>query len=313
MEASILIVEDDPGIRELLQVWLQEAGYRTREAASGPEALDLLQAERPELIVLDLMLPGMSGIQFCKRLKQDPALGNIPVLVVTALRELSTKEAALESGADDFVVKPISENALLPRVKALLQVQGVRQGLNRALAYLQVLDDAPPPARPAAPPPREDFDAFAPPRAASDRGTILIIEETPITRDFYGSLLGDQGFTVLRASTIREGLKILGGVPVEAVILAERMAGGEEREVLARLRGTQPGLPILLLVEDTRSINRALALRQGVFDLVCKDRPISLASLAVSRAVRYARGVRREGPAAPQRDTGPAGPRDTVE
>ena len=117
----ILVVDDEPQNLELMEAILQDAGYKVFQAAGGEEALAVAHEKRPDLIILDLMMPGLSGFEVCARVKMDPQTGGIPVLFVTALNQIADKERALAVGGDDFVTKPVQYAELLARVEALFE------------------------------------------------------------------------------------------------------------------------------------------------------------------------------------------------
>jgi two-component system, OmpR family, alkaline phosphatase synthesis response regulator PhoP len=117
----VLIVEDDADIRELIRYNLAEEGFAVDEAADGAQALDRMQRRMPDLVVLDLMLPGMPGLEICRRIRSAPATAQLPVLIVTAKGTEVDRVLGLEMGADDYVVKPFSPRELVARVKALLR------------------------------------------------------------------------------------------------------------------------------------------------------------------------------------------------
>jgi len=119
--SKILIVEDDPDIRELLRFNLEKAGYTLFLAEDGEKALTLARKHSPDIILLDLMLPGVDGLEVCRTLKKDPELQRIPVIMVTAKGEELDRVVGLELGADDYVVKPFSPQELVSRVKAVLR------------------------------------------------------------------------------------------------------------------------------------------------------------------------------------------------
>lgn len=121
MAASILVVEDEPAIQELLTLNLKQAGYQPLRAMSVEQAQLLMRETQPDLIILDWMLPGMSGIEFARRLKGDGASKEIPIIMLTAKGEEIDKVRGLEVGADDYVTKPFSPRELLARVKAVLR------------------------------------------------------------------------------------------------------------------------------------------------------------------------------------------------
>ena len=116
---KILAVDDDDSIRELLELQLTRNGYEALTAADGREALD--KASRADLILLDVMLPGIDGFEICRRLKADPVLRAVPIIMLTAKAEEIDKVLGLELGADDYLVKPFSIRELLARVKAVLR------------------------------------------------------------------------------------------------------------------------------------------------------------------------------------------------
>ena len=118
---SILVVEDEDDIRELLRYNLAKEGYRVTGAASGEEALKAVKAARPDLLVLDLMLPGLDGLEVCRSLKQDPHTRNLPIVMLTAKGEEADIVTGLELGADDYVTKPFSLRVLLARLRAVLR------------------------------------------------------------------------------------------------------------------------------------------------------------------------------------------------
>ena len=118
---KILIVEDETDIAQLVKFCLEKEGFRTSVAKSGMEALHLLKSERPELVILDLMLPEMDGIEVCKKIRSAPDTAWLPIIMLTAKAEESDTIVGLELGADDYVTKPFSPKALVARVNALFR------------------------------------------------------------------------------------------------------------------------------------------------------------------------------------------------
>ncbi len=118
---SILVVEDEDDIRELLRYNLSKEGYRVAGAASGEEALDLCSSDPPDLVLLDLMLPGLDGLEVCRRLKGKPHTRELPIIMLTARNEEADIIVGLELGADDYITKPFSPRVLLARIKAVLR------------------------------------------------------------------------------------------------------------------------------------------------------------------------------------------------
>ncbi|MFB3855106.1 MAG: response regulator transcription factor [Vicinamibacterales bacterium] len=117
----ILIAEDDRDIAELVRHYLVRAGHTADIVASGDDVLPRIDRRRPDLLVLDLMLPGRHGLEICRSLRANPATSDLPIIIVTARAEESDRVAGLETGADDYVTKPFSPKELVARVAALLR------------------------------------------------------------------------------------------------------------------------------------------------------------------------------------------------
>lgn len=121
MSATILVVEDEPAILELVACNLELAGHRTLRAGSAEQAMQMVRDELPDLIVLDWMLPGISGVELARRLRSDKRTQAVPVIMLTARAEEQDKLTGLETGADDYITKPFSPRELNARVKAVLR------------------------------------------------------------------------------------------------------------------------------------------------------------------------------------------------
>ena len=121
MSATVLVVEDEPNIQELVAVNLEHAGHRVVRAASAEEAEVAIRASLPDVLVLDWMLPGESGLAFARRLRGDPRTRDLPILMLTARAMETDKLLGLEAGADDYLTKPFSPKELAARIKAVLR------------------------------------------------------------------------------------------------------------------------------------------------------------------------------------------------
>ena len=139
-QSTVLIVDDNPQNVELLLAFLESLPVKLVTAMDGIDALEKVRAHHPDLILLDIMMPRMSGFKVCQKLKSDPATRDIQILMVTALNELGDIEKASECGTDDFVSKPVNKFELLTRVKSLLRVRHLKSELERALTYLNEVD-----------------------------------------------------------------------------------------------------------------------------------------------------------------------------
>lgn len=121
MTGNILVVEDEVDIQEIVSYNLEKAGFTVASVDSGEAALQLIRKELPDLVVLDLMLPGMDGLEVCRLLKQDASTRDLPILMLTARAEEVDRVVGLELGADDYVVKPFSARELTLRIQAILR------------------------------------------------------------------------------------------------------------------------------------------------------------------------------------------------
>jgi CheY-like chemotaxis protein len=136
----ILIADDNPQGVELLEAYLGSKEYEIFTAADGEETLAQVRRCHPDLILLDIMMPKISGFEVCKRLRADPSTRDLGVIMITALDQTTDIDKAVEAGTNDFVTKPISKSALILRVRALLAAQKNRRDLDRALAYIDAVD-----------------------------------------------------------------------------------------------------------------------------------------------------------------------------
>ncbi|WP_298814777.1 response regulator transcription factor [Chloroflexus sp.] len=121
MSRAILVVDDEPGIVKIARDYLERAGFQVISAGDGQTALRLARQERPALMVLDLMLPGMDGLDVTRALRQDPLTAHLPIIMLTARVEETDRLIGLELGADDYITKPFSPRELVARVRAVLR------------------------------------------------------------------------------------------------------------------------------------------------------------------------------------------------
>src|ERR1700733_2273639 len=117
----VLVVEDEAAVATMLRYNLEKQGYRVSEASDGQEALTRIQEQQPDIVLLDWMLPLMSGIEVCRQIRRKPATRDLPVIMVTARTEDQEAVRGLNTGADDFITKPFNIEALLARMRALLR------------------------------------------------------------------------------------------------------------------------------------------------------------------------------------------------
>jgi two-component system alkaline phosphatase synthesis response regulator PhoP len=141
-DSKILIADDNPTNVELLEAYLSDVDCQIEVAVDGRDALEKVDRFKPDLILLDIMMPGLSGFEVCEKLKDDPATSHIMVLMVTALNELGDIERAVAAGCDDFLSKPVNKLELLKRVENMLKLRHVTDQLRRLRDYIDGIEDS---------------------------------------------------------------------------------------------------------------------------------------------------------------------------
>lgn len=284
----ILIVDDEPRARQLLAEILAIPGYRTEEAASGPEALASARQDPPDLVLLDLTMVQMNGMEVCRHLKADARCAHVPVLIVTGIDDMRHKEEGLAAGADDYISKPVAAKDLLARVRALLRVSHLSQQLDRTLAYVQELDvtrsertdGAPPAAGTTAPSPAPTAKGLAP--------HVLVVDDDRFIRRMFGRLLEEAGYQVTMAGNAIEAFEAV-RPEMDAILLDIMMPEISGLEALASLRQLAPDIPIIIVTAFQTSQNAIAALRGGAFDFIVKGMKSELLLNSVARAVERRR------------------------
>lgn len=137
---KVLVVDDNLQNLELILAYLEDVDCATLSAEGGQEALDLIEKDPPDLVLLDVMMPKISGFEVCKRIKNNPKTAEIPIIMVTALSEMGDIERAINSGTDDFLSKPVNKWELLARVKTMLKLKHLTDQLERTLTYLNEIE-----------------------------------------------------------------------------------------------------------------------------------------------------------------------------
>jgi len=142
MPSRVLIVEDEPDIRGLLVFHIEREGYQVVRSSDGADALRQVRARPPDLVLLDLMLPGMDGLEVCRRLRQDPATAPLPIVMLTAKGDEVDRVLGLELGADDYIVKPFSPKEVVARIRAVLRRSRAPAGTAPIVAGKLLIDVA---------------------------------------------------------------------------------------------------------------------------------------------------------------------------
>lgn len=140
IKSKVLVVDDNPQNLELILAYLEDIDCETYSAEGGQQALDIVKTTPPDLILLDVMMPKISGFEVCRQVKNNPATEDIPVIMVTALNEMGDIEKAIDSGTDDFLSKPVNKLELLTRVRTMLKLKHLTDKLERTLAYLSEIE-----------------------------------------------------------------------------------------------------------------------------------------------------------------------------
>jgi two-component system, OmpR family, phosphate regulon response regulator PhoB len=140
--SRVLVVEDDKDIAALIGRYLSKAGYTTEVLNSGGDVVPRVRQDPPALLILDLMLPGVSGLQICSALRAEPATSAVPIIMLTARGEEADRVLGLELGADDYITKPFSPNELVARVRALLRRSSSRVTIEKVLRYGPIVLDS---------------------------------------------------------------------------------------------------------------------------------------------------------------------------
>ncbi|TWU33782.1 response regulator [Novipirellula artificiosorum] len=137
----ILIADDNVANRELLEAYLAKVDCDFETSVDGQDTLDKVASFQPDLVLLDVMMPKLSGFEVCEKIKKDPATRRVMVLMVTALNELGDIERAVAAGTDDFLSKPVNKIELLKRVENMLKLKGTEDELERLRRYIQEMED----------------------------------------------------------------------------------------------------------------------------------------------------------------------------
>lgn len=254
MTGRILIVDDLATNRIILKVKLNAACYETLQVASGAEALAVARAEQPQLILLDMMLPDISGIEVCRRLRADPATVHIPVVIITASSDRRSRLSALEAGADEFLSKPLNEVILLARIRSLLRARETEAELRLRSETWGELGLA------------EGETVFAMP------GRVALVAAEPAIAMAWRAALAPHVKERLAVLTPNAALGDLpqGAVPDMYIIAGDLGAHGSGQRLVADLRAREASrhAAIALVLHEADPDSAAMALDVGASDLL---------------------------------------------
>ncbi|MBU8542385.1 MULTISPECIES: PleD family two-component system response regulator [Roseomonadaceae] len=255
MTARILVVDDIQANLRLLEIKLLNEYYEVAIAASGPEALTTVQRWMPDVVLLDVMMPGMDGYEVCRRLKAQPGTAHIPVVMITALTDPAERVRGLEAGADDFLSKPVDDATLFARLRALLRMKQVLDAWRLRAETARDLGFEPPPG--------------PSPSVAGARA--LIVNEDAGEAEALALVLGADGIEAAHCADPGESWDILQDGLHDVVLLSLSLDGGDALRLASRLRAhaSTRDLPVLLVADPGQ---KNLVLRG--FDLGANDHVI---------------------------------------
>ena len=256
MTARILIVDDVPANTKLLQAKLMAEYYHVEIAHDGFEALRLANSWQPDLILLDVMMPGMDGYQTCRRLKSDSQTMHVPVVMITALGDAAERLRGLEAGADDFLIKPVDYDTLLARVRGLVR-------LKRLLDEWRVRSETAV-ALGLSTGPRVDFSVTG--------AKALVVDDWDVSALATQDALAREGIAATRARSEGEALALSREASFDLIVLSLSMTADDPLRLASRLlaeRATQ-GIPLLLIAEPEQRERLLRGFDMGANDWVLR-------------------------------------------
>lgn len=256
MSARILVVDDILTNVKLLEAKLTAEYFEVSTAVSGVEALEVVATTPPDIILLDVMMPGMDGFEVCRRIKNNPETQHIPVVMVTALDQSSDRLEGLKAGADDFLTKPVNDIALLARVKSLVRLKMVVDELRLRTETGQQMGMA-------------MSNMIQPPDNL--QGNLLVVEDDQQMADLIGKSLGEGAEHNVRfIADPQEALYLAGSSDFDLIIVSLNLDGFDGLRLCSQFRSVEKtrNVPILVIVEDNDPKRLVRALDLGVNDYI---------------------------------------------
>ena len=245
MTARVLVVDDIPANVKLLEARLSAEYFDVLSASSGQEAIDICERERVDVVLLDVMMPGMDGFETCRRLKSNPKTHHIPIVLVTALDQVSDKVRGLQGGADDFLTKPVDEIALITRVKNLARLKTLTDELlMRALTGRQM---------------GMSEDAALLKALSEEKGRILVVDDDPRS-------------AARLVDWLSAALSEMANEEFDVLIVSLTLAGADGLRLCSQTRSADRTrhLPIVVLVEPGNEVRLLRGLDMGVNDYIMR-------------------------------------------
>jgi DNA-binding response OmpR family regulator len=250
-KATILVVEDNPLTVRVLIEHLKKLGYETPIARGGEEALRLIGLDKPDVILLDILLPGIDGFETCRRLKGNTLTKDIPVLFITALTETSDRVKAFEVGGVDFITKPIDFREVAARIETRLTIQKLQRRLQSKNMLLSSKASATP---------------------EGQRPRILIVEDNPMTLQLLEKYLAGLDFKVVGVKTGEEGLQRIETEIPDVILLDVMLPGMDGFETCRRLKSNAAtrDVPVIFMTALTEMADKVKAFEVGAADYITK-------------------------------------------
>ena len=258
MSARVLVVDDILPNVKLLEARLNSEYYDVLTATSGQEALDKAEAESPDIILLDIMMPGMDGFEVCRRIKENPKTTHIPVVMVTALTDNEDRVRGLEAGADDFLSKPINDTALMARVRSLVRLKitvdewRIRENTANQLGVAN--------------------DDVSPMKEPVENAKILVIEDQDFEVEKFKDVLATDHDEVYSVQNGIEAIKKIKEQPVDLIIVSLNIQNEDGLRLCSHLRSNEStrSTPIIMISVDDDMERIARGLEMGVNDYIMR-------------------------------------------
>jgi two-component system cell cycle response regulator len=258
MSARVLVVDDVLPNVKLLAAKLTREYFNVLTAFNGPDALEMVRKESPDIVLLDVMMPGMDGFEVCEKIRSDPATMHIPVVMVTALSDIADRVRGLEAGADDFLTKPVNDIALFARVRSLVRLKmmmdewRLRESTSGQFGVIErsgtMLS--------------ESFE----------RANVLVLEDSALDLEKVTETLERDHNTVMAADTCAKALERALGTQLDLVVVSLTLLNEDGLRLCSQLRSHERTrqVPILLMVDDGDLGQVAKGLELGANDYVVK-------------------------------------------
>ncbi len=258
MSARVLVVDDLQTNLKVLEAKLAAEYFDVLTADSGAKALELVTSELPDIVLLDVMMPEMDGFEVCKRLKSDPKTAHIPVVMVTALSDVSDRVTGLEAGADDFLTKPVDDLALFARIKSLVRLKMVIDEWRlreETCDQFGVLSE-------------EEIT----PEEKQPQGNVLIIESSELESGKIRDRLLSEGNSVVTIASAKEGLEIGSQDDFDLIVVSLELDDGDGLRLCSQFRSLEKTrqIPILLMIEPEETEQLVKGFELGVTDYLVR-------------------------------------------